>query len=151
MARIKINTENIHIRLEHIIERNQNGYSNGIALEFHIKSIKYFDIDTLGDSGANKTKQAADKQQMNDQINVPAITNKKFSIDGLTVYCDEFTIKEEMLFREDSPQPNFMTNSIYVNEDENLNNLKTDDQMRVNYIYTNPILCATFSGKFKLM
>ena len=150
LARIKINTENIHIRLEHIIERNQNGYSNGIALEFHIKSIKYFDIDTLN-TNKKTDKPSSQQSQVNDQINLPSITNKKFCIDGLTVYCDEFTIKENLIFHEDSPPPaataNLMTTSIYVNEDENLSSLNSDEQINVNYIYTNPIICATFSGK----
>lgn len=140
LARIKINTENIHIRLEHLIDRNQTGYSNGIALEFHIKSIKYFDIDTLNTNN-NKPDSS---HQTNEHVNLPSITNKKFCIDGLTVYCDEFTIKENLLFHEDSPPPhstssNLMTNSIYVNQDENLNT-------GINYIYTNPVICATFSG-----
>ena len=141
LARIKINTENIHIRLEHLIERNQTGYSNGVALEFHIKSIKYFDIDTLTNSASNKKAADSKQQQPKENINLPSITNKKFSIDGLTVYCDEFTIKENLLFHEDTPPPmsNLMTTSIYVNEN-------ADDQTNINYIYTNPVICATFSG-----
>ncbi len=44
------------------------------------------------------TKLSMNKQdsshQTNEHVNLPSITNKKFCIDGLTVYCDEFTIKK---------------------------------------------------------
>jgi hypothetical protein len=83
LARIEISAEQISIRVEHILERNYSGYSNGIALEFKIKSIKYFDSDSnTQHSGVPNATQNTNKDE---NLNRPSIAIKNFQIDGLHI------------------------------------------------------------------
>jgi len=97
-SRLKINLEQNQIRIENIENEkpqdvmkssslyHHNLSSNGIALELRIKSIKYFDLDsTLTPESINATLRN---------------TTKNFNIEGLTIYFDEFIIRDEFDLNE---------------------------------------------------
>jgi hypothetical protein len=107
LSRIKINMEQIQIRIENLDnigtsklnESNimsssavfSNRPSNGIALELRIKSIKYFDIDsTINQNKTDNTATTTTTQTMNVRN-----TTKSFNIEGLTIYFDEFIVKDD--------------------------------------------------------
>jgi hypothetical protein len=84
--------------------------------------------------------------------------------EGLTAYCDEFLIKEEL--NSILNLNNKMTSSIYVNpNDVSVSETPKDEQQDTDpsqansemtnsqtyekkYIHTNPMVCATFSGSY---
>ena len=112
LSRIKINIENIQIRIENLdslsfkmTESNvftsstlfNNRPSNGIALELRIKSIKYFDLDSVSLNQTNPS--GASNASSPDTVNQNNInmrnTTKSFNIEGLTIYFDEFIVRDE--------------------------------------------------------
>jgi hypothetical protein len=109
LARIEISAEHISIRIEHLLERNYNGYSNGIALEFKIKSIKYFDSD----SNVHQSNQMPSGTTSNkdENLNRPSIAIKNFQIEGnchtqksINV-CRVEDFSKKKIFHPDDGQP----------------------------------------------
>ena len=74
-----------------------NRPSNGIALELRIKSIKYFDLDSVSLNQTNPS--GASNASSPDTVNQNNInmrnTTKSFNIEGLTIYFDEFIVRDE--------------------------------------------------------
>lgn len=108
LSRIKINLEQIQIRIENIENEKQAGDlmssssifqhrpSNGIALELRIKSIKYFDVD----SATPQTNQTSPQNSLDPSLHSQTTsmlrnTTKSFNIEGLTVYFDEFIMRDD--------------------------------------------------------
>lgn len=119
LSRIKINLEQIQIRIENLdagpahhtsTKSDQfmssstifnNRPSNGIALELRIKSIKYFDLDSVG-ATANSSANDASLNQTSSSMssssqpsNVVRNTTKSFNVEGLTIYFDEFVVRDD--------------------------------------------------------
>lgn len=157
-------------------------------MELRIKSIKYFDLDstiqpqnkpnvappstdelghslpgTLPTGAANLSQQGANRSN----------TTKSFNIEGLTVYFDEFIIKDEVDAENLTAAYNEPTTQIETGVDtedqaslldsthslSSLNNTDssfskpTDEAQPFNYelnpdyyLYTNPVIFITFSG-----
>ena len=139
----------------------------GIALELRIKSIKYFDLDSI--SQTNVQSKGAESQSSNNAT--PSLnlrnTTKSFNIEGLTVYFDEFIIKDEV----DTENLTSLADTTFgplsqidsndeVNADDatfaadQTTPVKPQDESppfnyELNseyYLYTNPIIFITFSG-----
>ncbi len=114
LSRIKINLEQIQIRIENLdtmssaklSESNimnssalfSNRPSNGIALELRIKSIKYFDIDSANNDQQQANAKSTDNSNTTNTNTTTSNlrnTTKSFNIEGLTVYFDEFIVKDD--------------------------------------------------------
>nr|AWV66721.1 autophagy-related protein 2 [Brachionus calyciflorus] len=155
LSRIKINLEQIQIRIENIENEkpqdvmkssslyHHNLSSNGIALELRIKSIKYFDLDST------LTPESINANLRN--------TTKNFNIEGLTIYFDEFIIRDEFDLNEANKNEFDTSLNTTLNSESNTTidettspvdecppfNFELDPN---NYLYTNPIIMLTFSG-----
>ena len=155
LSRIQISLEQIQIRIEDIETSQpaidvmkssaiyqQDLSSNGIALELRIKSIKYFDLDSTNGQ---------------DSLSVHSRNStKNFSIEGLTIYFDEFIIRDEPnesknMCKSDTSLNSTMGSNTTLN-DESVNS-PVDECPPFNfdldpsyYLYTNPIIMLTFSG-----
>ncbi len=151
----------------------------GIALELRIKSIKYFDLDST--TQPNKpASTAADEAGAHGASGTTQVganrsnTTKSFNIEGLTIYFDEFIIKDEVdtenltaAYGEQSTVHSFQSGDAEdqkslldsTNSLSSLNNADTslnkpqDESPPFNYelnpdyyLYTNPIIFVTFSG-----
>ncbi|KAG7163547.1 autophagy-related protein 2 homolog A-like [Homarus americanus] len=86
LNRIKVRFLDTIIRLEH----TPKGSQSGVSLEIRIKKIDYFDEAGLGKTTPTSESNKAGYEQ-------PAFASKKFHIEGLTMYTDEFPAKSKGL------------------------------------------------------
>nr|XP_045593817.1 autophagy-related protein 2 homolog B-like isoform X2 [Procambarus clarkii] len=83
LNRIKVRFLDTIIRLEH----TPKGSQSGVSLEVRISKIDYFDEAGLGKTTPTETGKPGYEQQ--------AFASKKFHIEGLTLYTDEFPAKSK--------------------------------------------------------
>lgn len=88
LNRIKVRFLDSIIRLEH----TPKGSLSGVALEVRVKKIDYFD-----EAGLVKMAQTSDNSQSSHEHS--AFASKKFLIEGLTMYTDEFPAKSKGMGR----------------------------------------------------
>lgn len=86
LNRIKVRFLDIIIRLEH----TPKGSQSGVSLEVRIKKVDYFDEAGLGKGTPTSESCRAGYEQ-------PAFASKKFHIEGLTMYTDEFPAKSKTM------------------------------------------------------
>lgn len=139
LSRIKINLEQIQIRIENIHNDKpsdlmssstlfQNRPSNGIALELRIKSIKYFDLDSVSPSQSSQSTTSTNSLDpgLNSltQTNLVRNTTKSFNVEGLTIYFDEFIVRDDY---EQNNQENMKqsSSSSLGKHDSDLNSLNS--------------------------
>nr|AWV66646.1 autophagy-related protein 2 [Brachionus rotundiformis] len=149
LSRIQINMEQIQIRVEDLATGDQADLMkssgifqpdlSGIALELRIKCIKYFDVEsTVGHDSPHSRN-----------------TTKNFTIEGLTVYFDEFTVRDELVVESSLSNADTDTG---LNSTHGSNTTLNDDcpvdecppfsfDLDPNYyLFTSPILMMTFAG-----
>ncbi|XP_021929227.1 autophagy-related protein 2 homolog B-like isoform X2 [Zootermopsis nevadensis] len=84
LSRVKVKFADTVIRLEHVPKDS----NSGVAVEFRIKNMDYF--DEAGTDPPNSTPGEAYLQQGNKTYQVAAFTARKFCLEGITMYTDEF-------------------------------------------------------------
>ncbi|XP_071542076.1 autophagy-related protein 2 homolog A [Panulirus ornatus] len=86
LNRIKVRFLDTIIRLEH----TPKGSQSGVSLEVRIKKVDYFDEAGLGKTTTSSETNKAGYEH-------PAFASKKFHIEGLTMYTDEFPAKTKVV------------------------------------------------------
>ncbi|GFG37838.1 hypothetical protein Cfor_03151 [Coptotermes formosanus] len=84
LSRVKVKFVDTVIRLEHV-PKDSNA---GVAVEFRIKNVDY--SDEAGTDPPNSTPSETYLQQGNKGYQVAAFTARKFCLEGITMYTDEF-------------------------------------------------------------
>lgn len=84
LCRVKVKFVDTVIRLEHV-PKDSNA---GVAVELRIKNVDYF--DEAGTDPPNSTPGETYFQQGNKVYQVAAFTARKFYLEGITMYTDEF-------------------------------------------------------------
>ena len=108
LSRIKINLEHVQIRLESVdttttTATRDRAAASGTALELRIKSIKYFDLDSTSQSAATSASDTAAAAGAKAAAAAAAATSggvlrnttKTLNVEGLTIYFDEFILRDE--------------------------------------------------------
>nr|CAD7441323.1 unnamed protein product [Timema bartmani] len=93
LSRVKVKFLDTVIRVEHVPKDS----ISGVGLEIRIKSLDYFD-EAGADPPAPSTPEAQ-LQQGNKMYQVAAFTTKKFYLNGITLYTDEFPSKARTFSR----------------------------------------------------